>query len=206
MSSEKKPVRPQHQLTVPERRDDDWTTLLERTSQGDESAFADLYDRSSALVNGLVFRMLRDTAAAEDVTLDVYMQVWRQATRYDAARGSVRAWLLLLARSRALDSLRASASEPRHRDPLETASMVPSTDPTPEEHSAISHRRLIVQRACAGLAAEQRQAIELAYFGGLSHSEIASTLGQPLGTIKTRIRAGMTRLRQALGQSGVEAW
>jgi len=206
MPSEKKRVRPEHELAVAERRDDDWHALIGRTAARDEAAFAELYDRSSALVHGLVLRILREPALAEEVTLDVYLQVWRQAERYDPARGSARAWLLLLARSRAIDHRRAAAVEPRERESADYARLLPATEPGPEDHTAISERRRLVTRACIDLAPEQRQVIELAYFRGLSHSEIAAELGQPLGTVKTRIRAGMMRLRETLQKSGAATW
>jgi RNA polymerase sigma-70 factor (ECF subfamily) len=206
MSSEKKPVRHHHHLAVVERRDDGWRDLIDRTVAGDEAAFAELYDRSCALVNGLALRIVRDAAAAEEVALDVYMQVWRQAARYDPARGSVRAWLLLLTRSRAIDTLRATVAELRQREPLQSAALVASIEPGPEEHVALGQRRGLVERACATLAADQREAIELAYFRGMSHTEIASALHQPLGTVKTRIRSGMMRLRATLVRAGEEPW
>jgi RNA polymerase sigma-70 factor (ECF subfamily) len=173
--------------------------LIERTARGDASALAMLYDATAAMVNGLALRILRDPGIAEEVTLDVYLQVWRQAARYDASRGAPLAWLLTLARSRAIDRRRAGTGARRESEPLATALAIPSPGPGPEESSSAAERRRLVHGALAGLAHDQRKTIELAYFGGLSHSEIAATLGEPLGTVKTRIRLGMMRLRETLG-------
>jgi RNA polymerase sigma-70 factor (ECF subfamily) len=170
--------------------------LIEGTAGGDAAALAALYDATAALVNGLALRILGDPGAAEEVTLDVYLQVWRQAARYDPARGAPAAWLLTLARSRAIDRRRAGAGQRRETEPVALAMADPG--PGPEEGTAAGERRRLVRGALAGLGPEQRKTIELAYFGGLSHTEIAATLGEPLGTVKTRIRLGMMRLREAL--------
>jgi RNA polymerase sigma-70 factor (ECF subfamily) len=184
---------------------DGWGGLIEQTARGDASALAALYDGTSALVNGLALRILQDPGAAEEVTHDVYLQVWRQASRYDAARGAPLAWLLTLARSRAIDRHRAGAGQRRESEPLAAAVAFAAPGPCPEESSAAAERARLVRGALADLAADQRKTIELAYFGGLSHAEIAATLGEPLGTVKTRIRLGMMRLREALGGTLQEA-
>jgi RNA polymerase sigma-70 factor (ECF subfamily) len=178
---------------------DDWGTLIEQIARGDAAALAALYDGTSALVNGLALRILHDPGAAEEVTLDVYLQVWRQAQRYDAARGAPLAWLLTLARSRAIDRRRAGVGRRCESEPLATAMAFAAPGPCPEEDSAAAERGRLIRRALAGLAVDQRKTIELAYFAGLSHAEIARTLGEPLGTVKTRIRLGMMRLRESLG-------
>ena len=180
--------------------------LIARTGNGEEDAFAALYDATAPFVHGLVVRILNDRTAAEEVTADVYLQVWRQAVRYDATRGTPLAWLLMLARSRAVDRLRAHAARGREREPLRAAETLPSAIPGPDEDAAFAQRRTIVIAALAALPAEQRAPIELAYWAGMSHSEIATALGVPLGTVKTRIRSGMTRLREALGTALGEAW
>lgn len=206
MSLEKKPLRNQHSLALAAPRDDDWAGLVARIARGDTVALADLYDRSAAPVHGLVVRILGDVTAAEDVTLDVYVQVWREAARFDADRGSARSWVFLLARSRAIDHLRRTRSIDAHERAVVERTVPLAAMPTPEESAVIGQRRRIVERACARLAAEQRHVIELAYFGGLSHSEIATTLGEPLGTVKTRIRAGMQRLRDDFTKMELEPW
>src|SRR5262245_36236736 len=169
---------------------DDWTGLSLRTAQGDEGALTALYDGTAATVNGLALRILGDPGAAEEVTGDVYLQVWRQAVRFDPRRGAPLTWLLMLTRSRAIDRLRSGSGQATTA-PLSRAATVASEAPDPEESSTIQERREAVRRALGEVPVEQRLAIELAYFSGLSHTEIAATLNEPLGTVKTRIRLGM---------------
>jgi RNA polymerase sigma-70 factor (ECF subfamily) len=176
----------------------EWGELIARTAQGDQAALALLYDRTSSWVYGMAVRILGDREAAEDVTLEVYTQVWRQASLYDAQRGTPGGWLTTLARTRAIDRFRADYLEKGRRIPLEIASELPSDDTDPEQDSVGRERRRLVHTALALLPPEQRQAISLAYFWGLSHSEIAEQLKAPLGTIKTRIRMGMLKLREHL--------
>lgn len=172
-------------------------TLIGRAAAGDQQAVSELYDATSRMVYGLVLRVLGDEAAAEEVLLDVYMQVWRQAASYDATRGAPLAWLATIARSRAIDRLRAGRQEWQRARSLETVSQQ-STGESLEEAAYMTELRGIVRGALGALSAEQREALELAYYGGLSHSEIAERLGQPLGTVKTRIRLGMMKLRDLL--------
>ncbi|MBX7218942.1 MAG: sigma-70 family RNA polymerase sigma factor [Blastocatellia bacterium] len=175
--------------------------LLEHIRQiatGDQAALGRLYDATNRLVFGLILRILNDTGAAEEVTLEVYMQVWRQAADYDIRRGTPSAWLLMMARSRAIDRFRAGDQERRRAEALDTVTARSTNDISPEEQASETERRRMVQTALAELPPEQRQVIELAYFGGLSHSEISEKLSQPLGTVKTRIRLAMNRLRDAL--------
>jgi RNA polymerase sigma-70 factor (ECF subfamily) len=165
---------------------------------GETAAAAEFYDATCHLVFGLALRILRDHAAAEDVAIEVYTQAWNLAPSYDDGRGSASGWLLTLARSRALDALRA-----RRRDPAtETLDDVvePECDrPGPEAVSLAAERHRFVNGALTRLSADKREVIHLAYFAGLSHSQIAARLGQPLGTVKTRIRQGMIQLREILG-------
>jgi RNA polymerase sigma-70 factor, ECF subfamily len=172
--------------------------LMARAAKGDERALAELYDETSALVYGLAWRILRDQQAAEDVTLDVYLQVSRQVSSYDASRGTPSAWLLTVTRSRAIDRLCQETPRRAREQPLEATHM-PALTAGPEEGSATTELRRLVQHALARLTPEQRQVIDLAYYAGLSHTEIAAHLGQPLGTVKTRIRMGLLRLRESLG-------
>jgi len=169
-----------------------------RAADGDQSAMADLYEASSAMVFGLALRILGDRDAAEDVVVEVYAQAWRDAASFDSERGEAGAWLLTITRSRAIDSLRSRRREIAG-ETIEAASGVAFEGPSPEETSSETQRRKLVRSALAGLRPEQREAIELAYFSDLSHAEIASRLSQPLGTIKTRIRLGMMALRDSLG-------
>jgi RNA polymerase sigma-70 factor (ECF subfamily) len=170
--------------------------LLLRIAQGEEAALAELYDHLSPTLYTLACRMTGEPADAEEVVLDSFAQVWRDAARYEHARGSVAAWLVTICRSRALDLLRARG----RRDRLSAAAAA-----APEPEAPAADRRLersercnAVYGALAGLPAPQRQAIRLAYFEGLSQSEIAERTGEPLGTIKSRVRSAMDKLRVAL--------
>ena len=180
------------------RAEPDWNTLVQRAAVGDQTGLAELYDATSHLVFGLALRILGDRTEAEDAVVEVYAQAWRSAHSYDPHRGTPASWLLTLTRSRAIDMLRARRRE-RATDPIESAGAVQADTPTPEDATAEAERQHLVRRALQELNSEQRHAIELAYFAGLSHTEIAVQLGQPLGTIKTRIRLGMMRLRESLG-------
>ena len=163
--------------------------ILRRLTAGDPQALGDFYDLYAGLVNGLALRILRDTAEAEDVVQEVFVQVWRQASRYDASRGTPEAWLCTMARTRALDRLRRRVS--RREEPAEAA---PASTAAPTTADTIA-----VRKALDGLSTDQRKALELAYYEGLTQSEIATRLGEPLGTVKTRIRTAMIRLREVLG-------
>ena len=163
--------------------------LLRRLAAGDQKALGEFYDLYAGLANGLALRILRDAADAEDVVQEAFVQVWRQASRYDPRRGSPQAWLCTIARTRALDRLRRRVS--RREDAAEAA---PLGTETPQTEEALT-----VRKALDGLSADQRRALELAYYEGLTQTEIARELGEPLGTIKTRIRTAMIRLREALG-------
>lgn len=158
---------------------------------------ADFYDQTSAGVYGLAMRILGDPSLAQEVVLDVYAQVWQRAADFDAARGTVSAWLITLTRSRAIDTRRARRRSPI-TESLDDAGELSADTPTPEASSAAAERHRFVRRAVANLNADARQAIELAYFGGLTHTEIAARLDQPLGTVKTRIRTAMMQLRTLL--------
>ena len=179
-------------------QDQEWSQLIALTAQGDQAALATFYDRTSPQVFGLVLKILDNREAAEEVTLDVYTQVWRQAHTYDRMRGAPGAWLMTLARTRAIDRFRAGAAERGRIESLDAAQLFASDEETPEQNVAGQERQRYVQRALSTLTAEQRQAIALAYFYGLSQSEIAEKLQLPLGTVKTRIRLGMMKLREAL--------
>lgn len=176
--------------------------LIARCARGDQAALASLYDATAAQVNGLALRILGDRDSAEEITGDVFMQVWRSAGSYDAGRGSPLAWLLTIARSRAIDRLRATAGDRKQTAPLELGLRTPTGEPGPEEMSSLAQRGRFVRAALDRLSREQREAIELAFYGGLSHNEIADALGAPLGTVKTRIRLGMGRLRDVLHARG----
>ena len=180
----------------------EWAGLLARIAAGDQPALAEFYDASSAKVFGLVMKILADRTVAEEVTMDVYTQVWRRASSYDAERGTPGSWLMTLAKTRAIDRFRSSYLERGRQVPLDQAAELPGDAATPEQYSADLERQRLVQEAMASLSAEQRQAIALAYYWGLSQSEIADRLRLPLGTVKTRMRLGMIRLREVLAPHG----
>ncbi|MCC6587451.1 MAG: sigma-70 family RNA polymerase sigma factor [Bryobacterales bacterium] len=179
-------------------RDQLWFGFLTKAAEGDRDAFAALYDATSSLVYSLVLRILNNPADAEEVTLDVYIQAWRDAKRFDSSRGGVGAWLVTIARSRALDRIRAHESRQK-REALPLVCEIQSNVPSPEDLSAMSQDRRAVSAAMAALSAEQREVIELAYFRGMSQSEMAEHLKLPLGTVKTRVRLAMIRLRELIG-------
>ena len=187
-------------LTNAEQR---WRRYLARIQDRDSAALQELYDESSRVLYGLAFRMLGDRADAEEVILDVYHQVWNSADRYDASRGSVWSWLTVMTRNRAIDRLRKSNLRRTRELPIEEPMDSATGMPEPERQSMFAQEQRLVRQAMAKLGKEQRQAIELAFFSGLSHSEVAETLGAPLGTIKTRIRVGIQNLRKALP---VDVW
>ncbi|HEY2013871.1 MAG TPA: sigma-70 family RNA polymerase sigma factor [Bryobacteraceae bacterium] len=170
--------------------------LLSQVAERDEQALAKLYDETSRIVYGLALRMVRDPSAAEDITLEVYLQVWRRAGLYLPGRATVTSWLAMLARSRSIDWLRSpQARLAQQSNPLDEVEAFRDAAPDPEHACVDAAHQRAVRRGIEDLAPEQRQVIELAFFSGLSHSEIAGRLGQPLGTVKSRIRAGMSQLR-----------
>jgi RNA polymerase sigma-70 factor, ECF subfamily len=179
-------------------QDHEWAQLIALTAQGDQAALTTFYDRTSPQVFGFILRILNNREAAEEVTLDVYTQVWRQAHTYDATRGAPGAWLMTVARTRAIDRLRARATEYGRLESLDAVELFASDGDTPEQEVEGQQRRRYVQQALTVLTAEQRQAVALAYFYGLSQSEIAEKLQLPLGTVKTRMRSGLIKLREAL--------
>ena len=181
--------------------------LVRRMADGDDQALGVLYDRWQAVVNGVVSRMLRQPDDVEDVVEEAFWQAWRQAARFDRSRGAVQTWLLTIARSRALDRVRALRR--RREEPLEgddgQVVVQQAAESDPGLDAEASERRRIVAAALSGLPAEQREALELGYFGGLSQTEIAERTGQPLGTVKTRMRLALQKLRsqlQVLGSDG----
>ena len=172
--------------------------LLPRVAQGDQTAFAELYDQTAPRVLGLVKRLLKDHAQSEEVTQEVFLEIWQNATRFDSTRGSAASWMLTMAHRRAVDRIRASQAG-RDRD-LKIGVRDLETDFDSVSESVeirLEHER--VSRALSRLTEFQRQAVQLAYYGGFSHSEMAEKLGVPIGTVKTRLRDGMIRLRDEMG-------
>jgi RNA polymerase sigma-70 factor (ECF subfamily) len=179
-------------------RSPDLKALIERSAAGDRDAFAAFYDETSSVVFGVASRVLGDRFEAEEVTADVFLQVWRTASRFDSSRGSPIAWLLMLTRSRAIDRLRARGPARQAERPLEFATGASDERSDPGRGSWIAQQRVFVRGALAEIPFEQRTALELAYFEGLTHREIAERLTIPVGTAKTRIRLGMLKLREVL--------
>lgn len=172
--------------------------LLGRVARGDQRAFAELYDRSAPRVFGLVKRLLRDHAQSEEVTQEIFLEIWQSATKYDTSKGSAVAWMLTMAHRRAVDRVRASQAS-RDRDVrIGIRDHVAEYDTVSENvETQIESER--VKEAMKRLTELQRQAVSLAYFGGYSHSEVSTMLRVPIGTVKTRLRDGMIRLRDELG-------
>jgi RNA polymerase sigma-70 factor (ECF subfamily) len=172
--------------------------LLQRSSRGDEQAFARLYDATSSRAYGLALRVVRNPAHAEEVAQEAYLDAWRSSSRFDPARGSALGWLLTIVHRKAVDRVR-SAEAASQRD----ATYHRETQPVEHDETAESaHASLEAQRvrgAVSTLTAVQREAVELAFFGGYTHTEVATLLDVPVGTAKTRIRDGLIRLRDAMG-------
>jgi RNA polymerase sigma-70 factor (ECF subfamily) len=172
--------------------------LLRRAATGDETAFADLYDAVSSRLFGLVRRVVRDPAQSEEVTQEVFLEIWRHSARFDPTKGAAMSWMLTIAHRKAVDRVR-SAEAARNRDEGYGAS---NQDVTHDSTAEAVVERLDaerVHRALETLTAVQRQALELAYLSGYTHTEVATMLDLPLGTAKTRIRDGLIRLRDTLG-------
>ena len=172
--------------------------LAQRLLRKDVSAFEQLYTRHSRIVYSLVLRILRQGPTAEEVVQDVFLQVWRNSSRYDSGRGPFIPWLLTLARNRALDRLRLKSERQRGRE--EQREELPQMVDDPQYERTLDEKRRAehVRSLLTSLPSSQKKAIELAYFDGLSHSEIAQALKEPLGTVKSWIRNGLLRLKEEL--------
>jgi RNA polymerase sigma-70 factor, ECF subfamily len=183
---------------VPESGDLALEAILVRVGRGDQGAFAALYDRCPAQVYGLVPRILRDPAQSEEVAQEVLLDVWRSAPRYDPARGSARGWILTMAHRRAVDRVRSEQSS-RDREDLVGRREDPDSFDEVAEQVEVRLEHQQVRRALASLTDLQREAVELAYYRGYTYCQVAELLGAPLGTVKTRLRDGLIRLRDELG-------
>ena len=188
--------------TIASRRADLTPGHRQRTAAHPADALGRLFDHHGSAVHGLLERMLGRCGEAEEVLQEVFLWVWEHADRYDATRSSVRGWLLVIARSRALDVLRSDKSR-RAREMGVERERPRCYEPAPLAGIEETERRRRLMTALEVLPLEQRQCIELAFFGGLSHTQIASKLGQPLGTVKSRIQLGMAKLRGALQSVGI---
>ena len=172
--------------------------LIRRMAAGDRDAFSRFYDRYSPLVFPLVLRIVRDRADAADVLQDVFWEAWQGASAYDAKRGSPEAWMITRARTRAIDRIRAVRRRGETFVPPVDESLAPAAPEPGGDAAERAEDRGVIRTALAALPVAQREAIELAYYAGLTQTEIAARLQQPLGTIKTRIRLGLERLRDTV--------
>lgn len=181
----------------------DDVSLVQAMARGEERAAAALYDRHGAVMYGLALRMVGEPADAEDVVLDAFAQAWREASRFDGTRGSVLGWLTTIVRTRALDAIRARGRRTKMVESaavrLDEPAAMSAGAPAPDRAVEDAERAVAVSSALQSLPEPQRRAIELAFFEGLTHQEVAERLREPLGTVKTRIRLGMLKLRDMLG-------
>jgi RNA polymerase sigma-70 factor (ECF subfamily) len=184
----------------PRPGDDVDALLLRRVRDGADTALGTLYDRWGGAVYALAYKILGDADEAEDVVERVFTQVWSEADRYHPERGAVGSWIVLIARSRALDRLRRIRSRLRHEEAVEEVDETgtPPSAGSPLQEAVEGDRRERVGRALRGLPREQERVVRMSFFGGLSQSEIADELGLPLGTVKTRVRLALRKLRGAL--------
>jgi len=173
-------------------------------ARSDEVALGELYDRFGRIAYGLALRVLRDPGLAEDAVQEAFLQIWRGAERFVPERAKASAWIMTLVHRRAVDLVRRE--ERRRADPLEDASAVAGAEGSAEDLAWLRFERERVQAALSRLPDQQREALELAYYGGFTQSELAERLGQPIGTIKSRMFAGLTRLRELLDSPHETAW
>jgi RNA polymerase sigma-70 factor (ECF subfamily) len=185
--------------TRPVVDESDWVRLVQSIAAGDQGALHALYERSHRIVFTLVFRITNNRQTAEEVTVDVFHDLWRRASKYDPANGTVVGWIMNQARSRAVDRVRFDHRKKR-LNPQTRPQRPVTTEGSPEEVVAGRERADLVRRALTTLKPEERRAIETAFFSGLTYQEAATRLNEPIGTVKTRIRSGIAKLRQALAQ------
>jgi RNA polymerase sigma-70 factor (ECF subfamily) len=183
----------------PAARDSVLRELMQGVASGSEPALLSLHRLTGDRLHRIALGVLGDWEAAEDVVADTFAQVWKRSQTYDPARGNVLAWLSTIARNRAVDRLRQGKVDASSLDDLTSALHPPVEDGTPSQAAAGHEHASKLRRAVRDLPSIQRRAIELAFFEGLSHAEVATTLGKPLGTVKTRIRAGLAAIRERLG-------
>jgi RNA polymerase sigma-70 factor, ECF subfamily len=184
----------------PEGVSPDLADLLKACGKGDQSAFARLYDATSARVVGLAVRVVRDPAQAEEVAQEAFLEIWRSSGRFDPAKGSPLGWLLTIVHRKAVDRVRSAEASTRRDATYQSRNQPVPHDSTAEAAQASLEARR-VRGALQSLTSVQREALELAYFGGYTHTEVATMLDLPVGTAKTRIRDGLIRLRDTMGVS-----
>jgi RNA polymerase sigma-70 factor, ECF subfamily len=185
----------EHERAEMRRTDEE---LLSAVGGGDDRALAELYDRFGRIAYGLAFRVLRDKALAEDAVQEAFLAVWRTADAYRRERAKPATWILTLVHRRAVDLVRRE--DRRRGEPLEESAEAEATGPTVPEEADLRERRAAVQTALRRLPDDQRQALELAYYGGYTQSELAERLGVPLGTVKSRMFTGLKQLRNLLAE------
>jgi RNA polymerase sigma-70 factor (ECF subfamily) len=193
-----RPVTPGAASSVATPGVPDLAELLRLSSRGDEAAFAELYDATTRRVFGLALRVVRDPAQAEEVTQEAFLEIWRTSIRFDQGRGSALAWMLTIVHRKAVDRVRSAEASTRRDTSYHQGATTVEHDTTAEAAEASLEARR-VRGALRTLTAVQREALELAYFGGYTHTEVAKMLDLPVGTAKTRIRDGLIRLRDAMG-------
>jgi RNA polymerase sigma-70 factor (ECF subfamily) len=197
-------VTPSPAASSPAASSEDVARLLGRIASGDQDAFSRFYDAFASSAFSLIRRILRDPAPAEEVLQEVFWQVWQDASQYDPRRGTPQAWLFMRAKARAIDKLRSIRRRERTFVMPVDEAVTRSSDPAADSAAGAAESRRTVTGALAGLPAAQRRVIELAFYEGLTQSEISARLGEPLGTVKTRARLGLERLRGALGEAKPE--
>jgi RNA polymerase sigma-70 factor (ECF subfamily) len=190
-------LRPRGRHAEPVQIDDAVGALLVRAGRGDQGAFAELFDQLSPMVHGVVRKVVRDPAISDEVTQEVFVELWRLAARFDGTKGSARSWASTLAHRRAIDRVRSEQSSRNRQDRDAAQTATPHDSVASEVEASLDQAR--VRRALAQLSELQREAVELAYFGGHTYREVAVLLGVAEGTVKSRIRDGLIRLRDELG-------
>jgi RNA polymerase sigma-70 factor, ECF subfamily len=191
-------------MTKPARESDNEleVRLINRIAEGDDSAFDDLYKRFSASLYGMAYRIMNDAKEAEDVLQEGFTYIWRKASTYDPVRSSPFAWAVMITRNKAIDRLRVRQRLEKLREKVISEEyFYPDRDETSANEPALRERGVLVRSALQQIPLEQRQALELSFFGGLTHEQIAERLDTPLGTIKARIRRGLLRLRDSLNEA-----
>lgn len=184
--------------SVPTSPADRLSELLRLSARGDQQAFAELYDATSARVFGLAVRVVRDPAQAEEVVQEAFLEVWRTSSRFDSERGSALSWLMTITHRKAVDRVRSAEASTRRDTTYQHQNQTIDHDTTADAAQATMEAKR-VRSALSGLTPVQREAIELAYFGGYTHTEVAGILDLPVGTAKTRIRDGLIRMRDKMG-------
>jgi len=191
-------MSPTSRKTESVQADEILSGLIELVARKDEAAMVELYDQTNYLVYGLCLKVLREPSAAEDTMQDIYMQIWRKAATFDSARGNALAWIRTISRSRALDKLRSSKLLLFRENTGAELGNFACSEPWPEQNSLLSDRAQLVRSSLSRMPLIKRRLIEMAFFDGLTQSEISGQTALPLGTVKSRIRAGLKWLREQL--------